>query len=306
MSQSRQAVSHRACGKLMISGEYLVLDGARTWAIPTKYGQSIKANPSPGAGLKWKSIDHHGKTWFEGLWDGKGTLLDFSDADTAETLHSLLHFAQAKGVNPFAGWNVTTSVDFPREWGLGTSSSLVALLSKWLEVDPFELFNSSLTGSGYDVAVAYYNRGCVFRKTDTGNEVVNVDHVPSFANQLYFVYSGQKQSSHREVLRYSHLDANKRISRVPRINELTQSLLTTKDLGEFQSAMREHESILGTILERQPLNEKWSEIQGALKHLGAWGGDFFLLATEHKSDLEVLKEKGVEQIIPWREMMFDY
>lgn len=306
MSQPRDVVKLRASGKLMISGEYLVLDGARTWAIPTKYGQTLKANPSPGAGLKWRSVDHNEKLWFEALWDGDGKLIDFTDSEAAETLHNLLHFSKLKGKNPFTGWNVTTAVDFPRQWGLGTSSSLVALISKWTDVDPFELFDSSMTGSGYDVAVAYYNLGCVYRKGEVRKEIINVDHVPDFADHLYFVYSGQKQSSKSEVLRYGNIDLDKRTALVPQINKLTQELLTCKELGKFQSAIREHEQLLGTILGRSTLNEEWSSIQGALKHLGAWGGDFFLLASEKKSDLEKLRKEGVEQIIPWKEMMLDY
>lgn len=306
MSQNRDQVKLRASGKLMISGEYLVLDGARTWAIPTKYGQALTANPSPGAGLKWRSVDHNQKVWFEGLWDREGKLIDFTDSDTAETLHNLLHFSKLKGNNPFSGWNVSTEVDFPREWGLGTSSSLVALISKWLNVDPFELFDSSMTGSGYDVAVAYYNRGCVYRKGEVRKEIVNVDHVPTFVEHLYFVYSGKKQSSKSEVLRYANIDLSKRTALVPEVNKLTQELLTTKQLSDFQIAMRQHESLLGTILERKTLNEEWVEIDGAMKHLGAWGGDFFLLASDKASDLDLIRERGAELIIPWKEMMLDY
>lgn len=306
MNPKRERIEIRASGKLMISGEYAVLDGARTWAIPTKYGQTLTANPSPGAGMRWTSLDHNGKKWFEALWDGEGRLIDFTDSDAAELLHDLLHFSTTKGAAPFSGWNVHTSIDFPREWGLGTSSSMVALLGRWLQMDPFTLFDHAMTGSGYDVAVASSNRGCVYRIDKGNREIVHVDHIPAFADHLYFVYSGSKQSSQKEVLKYSRIDLNRRLSIVSDVNTLTQSLLTAKTIEEFSSAMRKHESMLGTILERETMNEKWSSIAGAMKHLGAWGGDFFLLATTDKADLQRLQDEGVREIFPWKEMMLDY
>ena len=39
-------MNYYSCGKLLITGEYLVLKGAKGLAIPTKYGQklSVKKN----------------------------------------------------------------------------------------------------------------------------------------------------------------------------------------------------------------------------------------------------------------------
>ena len=52
-------------GKLLLSGEYLVLDGAMALSIPTKYGQSLVVEPSEAGRLDWKSVDNNGAIWFE-------------------------------------------------------------------------------------------------------------------------------------------------------------------------------------------------------------------------------------------------
>ena len=52
-------------GKLLITGEYLVLDGALSLAIPTIYGQSLTVRPISEKQLVWKSLDEKGKIWFE-------------------------------------------------------------------------------------------------------------------------------------------------------------------------------------------------------------------------------------------------
>ena len=52
-------------GKLLITGEYLVLDGALSLALPTTYGQSLTVNPIKLSKLLWKSIDCNNEIWFE-------------------------------------------------------------------------------------------------------------------------------------------------------------------------------------------------------------------------------------------------
>jgi len=54
-------------GKLLLSGEYFVMDGAEALALPTTVGQSMKVKyrQSYQPTLNWKSFDHTGKVWFE-------------------------------------------------------------------------------------------------------------------------------------------------------------------------------------------------------------------------------------------------
>ena len=52
-------------GKLLLSAEYAVLDGANALALPTKYGQTLKVKPIDTSEIRWKSFDHKGKLWFE-------------------------------------------------------------------------------------------------------------------------------------------------------------------------------------------------------------------------------------------------
>ena len=52
-------------GKLLISGEYVVLDGAISLAVPTKYGQSLTVENINEAKIIWRSLDEKGLVWFE-------------------------------------------------------------------------------------------------------------------------------------------------------------------------------------------------------------------------------------------------
>jgi mevalonate kinase len=45
-------------GKLLITGEYLVLDGAKAFALPTKFGQSLIIEEGSNKAIQWISYDH--------------------------------------------------------------------------------------------------------------------------------------------------------------------------------------------------------------------------------------------------------
>ena len=67
-----------AHGKLLISGEYLVLKGAIALAVPTKFGQKMQIIEEPGSDniIHWKSYDVNNNCWAEVLLS-KDDLLPF-------------------------------------------------------------------------------------------------------------------------------------------------------------------------------------------------------------------------------------
>ncbi len=52
-------------GKLLLTGEYVVLDGAIALAVPSKLGQHLTVQPINDSKLIWNSINKDGKIWFE-------------------------------------------------------------------------------------------------------------------------------------------------------------------------------------------------------------------------------------------------
>ena len=51
-------------GKLLITGEYLVLDGAKALALPTKFGQNLIVEKGKNKEIVWKSFDKDNSIWF--------------------------------------------------------------------------------------------------------------------------------------------------------------------------------------------------------------------------------------------------
>ena len=61
MADHYEPFETRAQGKLLLTGEYFVLDGALSLALPVRYGQTLQVLPSEKPGrLTWISRDADG------------------------------------------------------------------------------------------------------------------------------------------------------------------------------------------------------------------------------------------------------
>lgn len=301
---------NRAHGKLLLTGEYAVLDGALALALPVRYGQRLRAVPGTAPGkLHWKSLDHKGNTWFEAAF----SLSDFAVVNTAYKktaiqLESILRACrqQAPGfLNSDEGLRVITQTDFPREWGLGTSSTLIALLARWAGVDPYPVLFDTLGGSGYDIACAFAEGPLLYRLANRQPEIQAVPFQPPFSDRLFFVFLGKKQNSREGIRHYrQHVSENKRL--VDDISAITRQCLQCDDFGVFSSLLLEHERLLGQALGLPRAQELYfADFPGTVKSLGAWGGDFVLAAGAGTPEETVayFKEKGYTICIPYREMV---
>ena len=96
MSPTRTIYKH---GKLLITAEYAVLDGALSLALPTKLGQRFEFSLIDKPEISWQSVDHKGQVWFEDRLE----LKHFSSAHTSETAQTLAHlFTTIDHLNPKA------------------------------------------------------------------------------------------------------------------------------------------------------------------------------------------------------------
>lgn len=296
-------------GKLLLTGEYVVLDGAKAIALPTKYGQFLDIEKVPEQIIRWQSYDADSTIWFEDQisFDSIRNKENFgSQAGIKNTLIEILYEAAQLNpdfLNSDTGYSVTTRLTFPRLWGLGTSSTLINNIAQWLQVDAYRLLESSFGGSGYDIACAQNNTPIIYQLTRFKRPTVTPLQLDlSFHQNLYFVYLNQKQSSKSAIM--SYYDKQQRIDKmIPKIDALTEAILVANDLYQFGSLINQHESILSDILEMETVKERFfNDFKGVLKSLGAWGGDF-ILAIAPDDPTAYFKEKGFPIVIPYSEMI---
>jgi len=293
-------------GKLLLSGEYAILDGALGLAVPTKYGQSLKVVDSSSGTLKWSSFDENTEIWFQAEFDLENfKIMASTDEKTAQTLVKLLSEAQSQNpdfLSESKGVDVETHLTFPRSWGLGTSSTLINNISQWAKVDAYQLLWNAFGGSGYDIACAQHNSPITYQLQNGQPKVNEVAFDPSFKESLYFVHLNQKQSSKEAIAAYrkQHFDKDRLIKN---ISVLTQKMIRADSLTEFESLMEKHEALLSEVLGIPTVKSQlFPDFSGTIKSLGAWGGDF-VLATGNEQTLSYFGNKGFHTVIPFSKMM---
>lgn len=294
-------------GKLLITGEYVVLDGAKAFALPTKFGQYLSVEKGEGKKISWKSFDKDGTAWFEDsiLFE---EIINHDKTDKSDsikgTLLEILHEAyllNPKFIDGFEGYTVTTELTFPKFWGLGTSSTLINNIAQWASVDAFVLLKNSFGGSGYDIACAQHDTPLLYHLANGFPIVETIDFTPMFKEQLYFVYLNQKQSSKAAIASYyakqQHLTKS-----IVALEKITQNVIHAADVGTFAMELEKHEIIMSDILEMQTVKERFfPDFKGVVKSLGAWGGDFVLVVSKENPTL-YFEEKGFRTILTYNEM----
>ena len=303
--------TYKSNGKLLLTGEYAVLDGAKALALPTKYGQSLTVEPNDSNLIIWKSLNDLGETWFKDEFHIKNSAagLHVTAKINNEISKRLVQiFKAARELNPQfldtqTGFDVLTRQDFNRNWGLGTSSTLINNVANWAKVDAYKLLQKTFGGSGYDIACAQNDSPITFQLDNLGEPIIStVAFNPTFKNQLYFVYLNQKQNSRDGIKAYKKLgNINQRF--VGQINALTEALVGCKSLSEFNSLIEKHEKLISELIKTAPIKTQlFSDFDGAVKSLGAWGGDFVLVSSEKDPKL-YFSEKGFQTVIPYEAMV---
>lgn len=293
-------------GKLFIAGEYLVLDGADAFALPTKFGQDLIIEDGTNNEIEWKSYDYDKHLWFEEtiLFDEFINKPEIKAETVKSTLIDILHEAYTlnpKFIDNSTGFKVSTHLSFPRNWGLGTSSTLINNIAQWADVNAFTLLNNSFGGSGYDIACAQNNTPVLYQIKN--NVVKSVEFIPDFKKHIYFVYLNKKQNSKAAIYAYNNNKNNHLAQSVAENNKITNAILTAKTLKEFASAVQRHEIHLSNILEMQTIKEAvFPDFNGVIKSLGAWGGDFVMVVSQ-ENPTEYFARKGYETILTYEEMI---
>ncbi|MBP4139127.1 GYDIA family GHMP kinase [Flavobacterium geliluteum] len=295
-------------GKLLITGEYLVLDGARAFALPTKFGQNLVVENGSDKQIQWKSHDSDGKIWFEDTISFSEIIHHSkSEVETVKTtLINILHEAyllHPDFIKNAEGYHITTALTFPKNWGLGTSSTLLNNIAQWLAIDAYTLLKNSFGGSGYDIACAQNNTPIVYYLENNLPVVEKVNFDPKFTKNIYFVYLNKKQSSKAAIHSYHTQKNNNLKEKITVNNQITDAFLSTESLTEFRIAVENHEIHLSTILQTKTIKEsEFPDFPGAIKSLGAWGGDFVMVLSDENPTTYFIS-KGYETIISYNEMI---
>ena len=297
-------MNYYSSGKLLITAEYLVLKGAKGLAIPTKYGQKLSIKKNKGGRIIWEAYTYDNEKWIDCMFDLNFKLVKSKKTKT-EYIYSLSKLLRKiNELSPgFAGQglNISTTLEFNRNWGLGSSSTLINNISNWLHVNPYELLKKTHQGSGYDIGVANSKKPIFFQKKGDFNEITETKFSPPFRDNLFFIHLNKKVNSQKEVIKFLN-HKNEFKDDISKINSLGDMVVKEQNQDNFNEIVKEHEEIISTIICKKPIQKTlFKDFSGQIKSLGSWGGDFILASGDNETP-SYFSNKGYKVIIPFLKM----
>jgi mevalonate kinase len=272
--------SYFSPGKLLLTSEYVVLDGALALAVPTILGQEMNVEEILNYEnfIIWQAF-HENIEWLTIKIDYKNwKILDANIPDSSSFILNVFKIINDLNPKKFCENNsyyFITNLQFPSNFGLGSSSTLMNNLAQWAEVDPFLLNEKSLGGSGYDIAVAVEKNAILFQKSAKENQIKNIEFKPAFLDDLILIHLNQKQDSRQGIELYRSKIKSEKL--IQDFSKLTENILKAKNIEEFSSLIEVHELKLSEFLGLENVKSKlFSDCPVFVKSLGAWGGDFVL------------------------------
>lgn len=292
-------------GKLMLTSEYFAMDGALVLAVPTKLGQefSFEDIHDEKSLIFWEAY-HQNKLWLKAVIDYQNwQILETNIPASAEFILKTLKNVQSLSAITFKNnftYHLKTNLQFPADYGLGSSSTLMTNLAEWAEIDPFYLNKISLGGSGYDIAVAKEKSAVLYQSVpEIKYEKINFN--PSFKDELIFIHLNKKQDSREGINFYKSKTRSQK--KVDEFSDITRNILLCNELEKFSELMLIHEQKISDFLEIPTVKAKFfPDCPVFVKSLGAWGGDF-VMSSKFDGFKDYFWGKGFHTIFEWSEII---
>ncbi|PQL93211.1 GYDIA family GHMP kinase [Apibacter adventoris] len=289
---------YKSKGKLLFTGEYTVLDGALALAVPTQLGQSLTVYPTEEKKniISWLAYKYNGELWSKTILDiSQQKIIETNDIKIAKTLLNI--FIQAKKLDsiiinqPNFGYECETHLEFPQKWGLGSSSTLINNIAKWLKISPYLLLEKTFGGSGYDLACAEAHSPITYQLQNKKPIVKEVFLPSQITDNLLFIYLNKKQDSREGINHYKNKQKSEEL--IEKVSYITQKIIEPNcSFKQFSELIQEHEDLISKHIQIPTIKKKlFSDYSGFIKSLGAWGGDFIMAEKIYGAE-NYFKNKG--------------
>lgn len=280
--------SFYSSGKILLIGEYAVTKGVEALTLPVLAGQwmHVWAVPAKGvAKLTWQSKELDGSVWFECKIDTDIMhVTESTDDGIAKTLIRILREIHLQKPGLFDGrmLRIENECEFNRDFGLGSSSSLIGNLSKWSGVDGQLLQRTGFGGSGYDTAVALVGKPLIYWLEGIEPNWSSWKLSQDMTATWFLAFPGQKQNSRKSLEGVSvKLEALAQDTMLlQQLNTIVAAVKNPRSLPLMEAMIEMWQALLSQSLD---LPRAWESLEitpipgGLCKWLGAWGGDVLLI-----------------------------
>jgi hypothetical protein len=298
--------TYYASGKVMLCGEYMVTAGMEALAFPVREGQWLKVWETESQGnahLVWEASDKNGQVWLKAAFNTEIMhVTETTDEEKSAVLLSILQHIkeQQPGIFMHKLIRMETVTEFTIEHGLGTSSSLVVLLSQWSKLDAFEIQKAVFKGSGYDIAVAQTGRPIVYwlEKEEPSWAPFSLDS--AWTENWFLVFTGKKINSRTSLDSVTSKIEAAAANPLFRwqLDQIGKGLKNPGNKIMLEAGLEMWQGMLSTLLGLKRTYDDLGIVPvpgGLCKYLGAWGGDV-ILVNKIVLDLYAPKFEGMERV----------
>ena len=297
-------------GKILLTSEYVVLDGVDCIALPTKFGQTLSVIENNSKCINWTSYDYNNNIWFKDKYtiSSENKIEYISEKNNiSETLLKILNALvklNSDKINNKIGYDFVSKLSFSKDWGLGTSSTLINNLANWAKVDSYELLKLTFGGSGYDIACAGAENPIHFNNYNNKISISNSKFDPIYKENIFFIYLGNKQNSRDGIKDYKSKKNKLTQDIIEQFKSINEKIVITDSLKEFEQCLTMHELLISKLIDIEPIKNRLFKDydKGIVKSLGAWGGDF-VLVTGTKNAMSYFLNKGYKTIFEYSKLI---
>ena len=280
----------------------MVLRGTRCLSVPLKVNQTLHVSPSSDKKILWESINEEGDVWFSAQFSNNLEIIETSDTHKAIVIQKILRLIEnLQPQHSIGGNQFKLNLEFNKQYGFGSSSTLISLMSQWSGVDPYYLLENTFGGSGFDVATATARQPIIY---SVKNRVEKTFQLPQIiTSHLLFVYLGEKQISSKEIALFKSKVTT--LQQIERMNGIVDQAVQCKQIDDWERLMEESEALLSSILGIETVKAQYfSDYPYAIKSMGAWGGDFIMATCRdlHKAK-EYFYSKGKTPVFTYDELV---
>ncbi len=293
------ALKFFASGKLLLFGEYLVLRGAQSMALPLSSGQELQITANPSGGIQWEAFEF-GNQWLTIHFSNDLKILETNDTEKARTAQKFLELISTNSTVTIRDLHLRFDLDFHRHYGFGTSATLTSLLSQWSGVDPYYLMQQTFGGSGYDIAAATAAMPFIYSQENKIEKEFRL--ADAITSHLLFVYLGKKQISAGEVAAFKKKVTTK--DQLHEMNQIVEAASQCTSIIDWEKLMMQSEALMSSILHFPTVKAQlFPDYPYAVKSLGAWGGDFVMATFRDISEAKkYFQQKQKQPIFTFKEL----
>ena len=296
--------SVRGNGKFLLAGEYAVVKGAMSFAIPLKFGQTLSIRNGRDGFIDWNS-SVNGKNWFTASFNNDLNLVSSSDDEVASKLKEILKYCSDKNsvfLSTIQNTELEIEADFDLEWGLGSSSTLIHCVAKLAQINPFELQYAMFGGSGFDIACADHDKAIYYKRDGINPVIEEIDFYPTFRDNLAFLYLGEKMNSRTSMKKIFQDNPEETLDA---ISKLSVALPKASTVKEFENHINNLEALTSKYIGLPTIkDERFPDYPYSIKSMGAWGGDFVLVSHRSFDAMkEYFEEKGLSTVFSFEDMV---